>query len=52
MVLENEFTDIGCFLNELILDEGVPSSTKRLQLTVDVLESVLLQWILSMTAMH
>ena len=41
MVLENEFTDIGCFLNELILDQDVPSSTERLKLTADVLECVL-----------
>ena len=41
MVLENEFTDIGCLLNELILDQNVPSSTERLKLTADVLERVL-----------
>ena len=41
MVLENEFTDIGCLLNELILDQNVPSSTERLKLTADVLECVL-----------
>jgi len=41
VVLENEFTDIGCFLNELILDQDVPSSTERLKLTADVLECVL-----------
>ena len=41
VVLENEFTDIGCLLNELILDQNVPSSTERLKLTADVLECVL-----------
>ena len=41
MVLENEFTHIGCFLNELILDQEAPSSSERGKLTADVLESVL-----------
>lgn len=41
MVLENEFTHIGCFLNELILDQEAPSSSERVKLTADVLESVL-----------
>lgn len=41
MVLENEFTHIGCFLNELILDQDAPSSSERLKLTADALESVL-----------
>ncbi|CAH3151964.1 unnamed protein product, partial [Porites evermanni] len=41
LVLENEFTNIGCFLNELILDQDTPCSSERLKLTADVLESVL-----------
>ena len=41
MVLENEFTHIGCFLNELILDQEAPSLSERVKLTADVLESVL-----------
>lgn len=41
MVLENEFTHIGCFLNELILDQDAPSLSERLKLTAYFLESVL-----------